>query len=158
MNQQTIRQIRRWTAFIMFAIVISGLTAFPIETELKWLDGYSGSLPDKLAGWIHRVLSGVRETNSSFPFLAYATDWLAFAHLVIALVFIGVWKDPVRNQWIVNWAILCCILVFPLAFIAGPIRGIPFFHQLIDCSFGAFGLIPLLIIRNKIKTLERSPG
>jgi hypothetical protein len=44
--------------------------------------------------------------------------------------------------------------VFPLAFICGPIRDIPFYHQLIDCSFGAIGLIPLVYVRNKIKRIE----
>jgi len=46
-----------------------------------------------------------------------------------------------------------CIMVIPLAFIAGPIRQIPFFWQLIDCSFGVLGIIPLYTCY-KIKKLE----
>jgi hypothetical protein len=86
--------------------------------------------------------------------LAYGYDWLAFAHIVIAMAFIGPLKDPVRNKWIIDWAILACIAVIPLAFIAGPIRQIPFFHILIDCSFGVIGLVPLFVCKSWIKKLE----
>ena len=34
-----------------------------------------------------------------YPLLAYGTDWLAFSHLVLAVVFLGAWRDPVRNRW-----------------------------------------------------------
>jgi len=37
--------------------------------------------------------------------------------------------------------------------IAGPVRQIPIFHIIIDCSFGVAGIIPLLICRNWIKKL-----
>jgi hypothetical protein len=70
------------------------------------------------------------------------------------LIFVGPLRDPVRNKWVIDWAIISCLLVFPLAFMAGPVRGIPFFHILIDCSFGAIGIVPLLIVRKKIKKLE----
>ena len=88
--------------------------------------------------------------------LAYGFDWLAFAHIVIAMAFIGPLKDPVKNKWIIDWAILACLAIIPLAFIAGPIRHIPIFHILIDCSFGVIGLIPLLICRKMIKQLEKN--
>jgi hypothetical protein len=59
--------------------------------------------------------------------LAYGTDWLAFAHLVIAIAFLGPLKDPVRNIWVVEFGMIACLLVIPLALICGPIRGIPFY-------------------------------
>ncbi len=80
---------------------------------------------------------------------------MAFAHIVIATAFIGPLRDPVRNKWIIDWAMLACIGVFPLAFIAGNVRGIPWFHIFIDCSFGVVGLIPLAIVRKWINQLER---
>jgi hypothetical protein len=89
------------------------------------------------------------------PFLAYGTDWLAFAHLVIAVAFIGPFIDPVRNKWIITFGLISCAGVIPLALIAGPIRGIPFPWRLIDCSFGIFGCIPLLRCRSLILDLER---
>jgi hypothetical protein len=33
-----------------------------------------------LLRWIERVSQGVSEINRRYPFLAYGTDWLAFAH------------------------------------------------------------------------------
>ena len=49
---------------------------------------------------------------------------------------------------------IACVLVIPLALIAGPIRGIPFFWQIVDCSFGVFGIIPLWYCRRMIQRLE----
>jgi len=62
----------------------------------------------------------------------------------------------VRNKFIVNVGIVACIAVFPLAFICGPIRDIPFYHQIIDCCFGLFGVIPLLYIKYQIRLLEKN--
>jgi hypothetical protein len=45
-------------------------------------------------------------------------------------------------------------MIIPQAFIAGYARGIPFYWQLIDCSFGVIGLIPLTIVCHKIEELE----
>ena len=50
---------------------------------------------------------------------------------------------------------LACIAIIPLAFIAGPVRGIPFYWKCIDCSFSVFGIIPLYLLRNWIKKLEK---
>ena len=94
--------------------------------------------------------------NQTPDVILYGTDWLAFAHLVIALFFIGVYIDPVKNKFNVVVGMIACAGVFPLAFIMGPLRGIPFFHQLIDCSFGVLGLIPLMIVYKKIKKLENA--
>lgn len=94
--------------------------------------------------------------------MSYGTDWLAFAHIVIAVVFIGPLKDPVRNVWVIQFGMIACILIIPLALICGPIRQIPFYWQLIDCSFGVIGIIPLykcyqLIRRLENQTLEIKP-
>ena len=159
MNEKILRrQIRNWIIFFMVAITLSGITAFPIETEMKFLNSYSEIFPVAMQEWIEKIYTGVREANNSYPFLMYGTDWLAFAHIVIALIFIGPLRHPVRNKWVIDWAIISCLLVFPLAFIAGPIRDIPLFHILIDCSFGAIGIIPLVIVRKRIKQLELLTG
>jgi len=79
--------------------------------------------------------------------MAYGTDWLAFGHLVIATAFIGPLRDPVRNKWIIDWGLIACVGVLPLALICGPLRGIPFYWRLIDCSFGFVGAIPFRIRR-----------
>ena len=142
--------------FFMVALVLSGATAFPVETELHWLLSHPSLVPSFASNWLQNVYDALKETNAKYPMLAYGYDWLAFAHLVIAMMFIGPLKDPVKNAWVIDWAILACIAIFPLAFIAGPVRNIPFFHILIDCSFGLIGLIPLLICKRWIKQLANN--
>lgn len=121
------KQIRNWILFFIIGITLSGLTSFLLETELTFLERHSGFFPSFMKDWIQRVSSGIRETNASFPFLSYGTDWLAFAHLIIALLFLGPLQNPIQNKWVIDWGVLCCLLVFPVALIAGPIRQIPFF-------------------------------
>ncbi len=133
------RSIRLWMAFFILSLLLSGLTAFPIETELQWLLSIATESNSPLYHWLRDTYTAVSSTNKAFPTLAYACDWLAFAHIVLAIVFIGPFVDPVRNIWVIQFGCIACILVLPLAFIAGPLRHIPFFWQLIDCSFGVMG-------------------
>ena len=146
-------------AIIIFIILLmlSGITAMPVYTEMQWLMQQHWFADDSLIGaWFQAVWLGVQTMNEDFPFMFYGYDWLAFAHIIIGLAFIGPYKDPVKNKWVIEWAILCCYCVIPLAFIMGPLRGIPWFHILIDCSFGIFGLIPLYMERSWIRRLEKS--
>lgn len=155
-------------AVFMVGLIVSGLTAFPLETELRVLCSIVGvdpaAPPSDYAGlqhWIAVVAEGLRETYAKYPFIAYGTDWLAFAHLVIAIAFIGPYIDPVRNSWVVTFGIIACLGVIPLALIAGAIRQIPFCWRLIDCSFGIFGIIPLMLVRKDtilLQTLEVNAG
>lgn len=108
-----------------------------------------------LKGWIVQVRDGLNATETGYPYLFYGTDWLAFAHLVIAMLFIGPVKEPVRNVWVVKWGVMACIAVLPLALICGPIRGIPFYWTLIDCSFGVVAVVPLQICLRNIGLLEQ---
>lgn len=149
-------KIRRWIVFFMIALVLSGLTAFALETELGWLvSGWPLTRGGALYGWIERVYAALRDMNGRYPFLAYGYDWLAFAHLVIAVAFIGPLRDPVRNKWVIEFGLIACVMVFPLAFFAGAVRGIPVWWRLIDCSFGVVGFVPLLVCRHAIGKLER---
>jgi hypothetical protein len=102
------------------------------------------------------VRDGLRDTYVHYPWNAYGTDWLAFAHVVIALFFIGPWLEPVRNVWVLKAGLMACLLVIPLALLAGPLRGIPFGWQLIDCSFGVIGAVPLVYCLSITRRLERS--
>src|ERR1700722_8448492 len=82
------------------------------------------------------VRDGLRDSYGRYPWMAYSTDWLAFAHLVIAVFFVGPLVNPVRNVWVLWAGLVACVLVIPLAMICGSIRHIPLGWQLIDCSFG----------------------
>ncbi len=148
-------KIRLLIIFFIIALILSGVTAFPVESELQWLLNRPSLIPNAFEPWLQDCYNALKETNTKYPMLAYGYDWLAFAHIVIAMAFIGPLKDPVKNKWIIDWAILACIAVLPLAFMAGPIRHIPMFHILIDCSFGLIGLVPLIICKRMINKLER---
>jgi hypothetical protein len=160
-----LRRIRFWLLVFIVGLVLSGITAFPLRSEVAWLDSllHAGWLRPAaertgLLEWIERVDRAISITDSNFPFLAYGTDWLAFAHLVIAVAFIGPLLDPLRNKWVIVFGLIACAGVIPLALIAGPIRGIPFAWRLIDCSFGLFGSIPLAICLRHMRHIERGPA
>ena len=158
-----IRRIRILLGLFVFGLVVSGLTAFPIRMETVILNGIVGegsptqSWWPALATWISFVHRGVLDTSQTYPFLLYGTDWLAFAHIVIAVAFIGPLRDPVRNIWVVEFGMIACVLVIPLALICGPIRGIPFFWRLIDCSFGIVGIVPLVLAWYLIRRIPQWP-
>jgi hypothetical protein len=149
------KRIRNLITLFIVSLVISGVTAFPIETELALVSSNISSFPEYLQQWMSTVYFAVKSTNDHYPYLSYGTDWLAFAHIVIAVAFIGPLKDPVRNIWVIEFGMISCIMVFPLAFIAGPVRGIPFYWQLIDCSFGVIGFALLYFCYRNILKLEK---
>ncbi len=153
-EKQLKTRIRNWIVLFIVLLLLSGITAFPLETELAFLSSHSSLFPQFIQDWLTEIYMAVKTTNANYPYLLYGTDWLAFAHIVIATAFIGPLIDPVKNIWIIQFGMIACIMVFPLALIAGPIRHIPVYWRLIDCSFGVFGIIPLYICYKYIKQLE----
>jgi hypothetical protein len=168
--QILIRRIRWLLAFFVLGLVLSGLTAFPIQVEIetlaRTLDIPSNASPDDYTGlwhWIALVREGIQRTNADYPFMAYGTDWLAFSHLIIAVAFIGPFRDPLRNRWVITFGLIACVAVIPTALICGHFRGIPFYWQLIDCSFGLIAAVPLWLCRmyivelSKMQSRQREP-
>jgi hypothetical protein len=163
LQSHRLRAIRFWLGVVMAGLILSGVTAFPLETELHFFLVLLQSAPLRsfaelthLLPWISRVHDALASTNRHYPFLAYGTDWLAFAHLVIAVAFIGPYRDPLRNKWVITFGLIACAGVIPLALIAGQVRGLPIVWRLIDCSFGTFGAIPLIFCRRHILEMERA--
>ena len=160
-RQALLWRTRAILIFFTVGLVAAGLTAFPLRWELDVLAGWVGVAPDAppadysgLQNWIATVRQALGETYGRYPFMAYGTDWLAFAHIVIGLAFIGAVRDPVRNLWVITWGMIACVLVVPLALVCGTLRGIPFYWQVIDCSFGVFGIIPLWLARRYAQELQ----
>ena len=157
----TLRQIRLSILIVIIGLVLSGVTAFPLLHEMNWISGViAGESKDParhegFVKWILTVREGLEATYDQFPFIAYGTDWLAFAHLMIALFVILPWRDPVRYVGVLHIGVVMSLLVIPLAHICGPIRGIPFWWRRIDCSFGIFCLPPLWFALLKIRLLDR---
>ena len=132
------------------ALILSGVTAFPLLTELRLLGRWIGvAAPERYAEvtglqhWIGYVLYGLEETHRRFPFLAYGTDWLAFGHICIAIFFVRPFFHPHDSGWVLKCGLVCCAAVVPLAAIAGEVRGIPIYWRALDCSFGLLGAWPL---------------
>ena len=134
-----LKQIRIAVGIVIFGLVISG--------------HYQPELHTGLVHWILTVREGLEVTYQKYPFIAYGTDWLAFAHLMIALFFILPWQDPVRYEGVLKVGVAASLGVIPLAFICGPLRGIPLGWRIIDCSFGLLCLPPLLFALRKVRAL-----
>ena len=155
------RRVRALLVFFILALAVSGITAIPLQWELTILNRLAGpesaigSILPRMAEWISRVNEGVQNGYGQYPFLAYGTDWLAFAHIVIAIAFIGPLRDPLKNLWVIEFGMIACALIIPWTLLLGSLRGIPFFWMLIDMSFGVFGFIPLWFVRREILAVER---
>jgi hypothetical protein len=149
-------RIRLCTCTVTGGLFLSGITAFPIEAELRWLVGVLQ--PDgAFYAWINKIYYSVHQTNLHYPYLSYGTDWLAFAHLLLAILFAGTLKCPVKNQWVIEFGIIASVAIFPLAFIAGGMRQVPVFWRLIDCSFGVVSLsllLPCYVMIKKLKEIK----
>jgi hypothetical protein len=163
MNREQIlrRRIKYLTWLFIIGLFLSGVTAIPLEWELgllvKWfgLEGQTSQTAGSGFGsWILVVYESLRDVAARHQFLFYGTDWLAFGHFMIALSFVGVLREPVRNRWLFDFGLMACVLVIPFALIFGGIRGIPFWWRLVDCSFGVFGFVPLWLCRKWAKELE----
>ncbi len=165
-RQKLERRFRIVLALFMLALVLSGITAFPLLTELRLLAETLGVPPESrqlhsedLRDWIGYVHEGLEESYEKYPFLAYGTDWLAFAHIVIAVFFVGPLIRPTEYNWTLVSGMIACVGVLFLALICGPMRGIPLFWRLIDCSFGVFGILPLAycyVVSRKLNSLPTS--
>ncbi len=149
---KTKKQIQLGLILFTMLLALSGITAFPLQTEIDFLMNHRHWFPSFFQHWIMQLYNNITATPQV---MLYGTDWLAFAHIVIALFFIPVFLNPIKYAINLRMAQIACVLVFPLAFICGPIRGIPFFHQLIDCSFGVLGFLLLAFIYKRIQNLEK---
>lgn len=143
------RRLRNGTAFLMLGLVLSGVTAIPIPTEMAIAGRIlgpdmtaGGILPAFMAQWARQLRDGIQATQEAAPFMFYGTDWLAFGHFVIAGAFVGALRDPVRNRWLFKFGMAACVAVPLWAAAFGSIRDIPWWWRLVDASFGFIGFIP----------------
>jgi hypothetical protein len=157
------RRIKALTWLFIVGLVFSGATAIPLQSEINWLAKFTDA--ERLAAgsagapiwalWLVKVQAALHKTGANHPILFYGTDWLAFGHFVIAIAFVGVLRDPVRNRWLYDFGLIACMLVIPYALVFGAIRGVPVWWWLIDCSFGVLGFAPLWLCRKWTGELAR---
>jgi hypothetical protein len=148
-----LNRIRLLLLFFIVSLFISGLTAIPVAPELHWLLKH---LPENSAAAIlfHTVLNAYMEVQDKYHFLLYGYDWLAFAHFVLAILFIGPYQNPIQNIWVIQFGLIACVLVIPFALIAGSLRGLPLWWRLGDCAFGVIGFGVLWACYKLIKQLK----
>jgi hypothetical protein len=152
-HETTLRKrIYALTCLMIVGLVVGGVTAIPLKTELDLLARVL-SAPE--GSWIGKIREAIHAVDAQFPFLFYGTDWLAFGHFVIAVAFIGALRHPIRNRWLFDFGLIACAMVIPYALIMGAARGIPLWWRLIDCSFGVLGAIPMLLCRRYARELEQ---
>ena len=60
-------RIRAWLILFIVGLALSGITAFPIETELGFLVRHAGAFPATVANWITTVYNAVHDTNAKYP-------------------------------------------------------------------------------------------
>ena len=155
-----VNQLRRaqWMlGIVAFGLFVSGVTVWPAVPELKAAVRIAWGVSEptgQLHAFVLRAIEGLESVQANYPFMLYAHDWLAFAHIVLAIVFAGAARDPVRNIWIVQCGLIMCALVPVLAGICIPIRGLPFCWFWIDLAFAPAAALPLWIALRDIRRVE----
>lgn len=143
---------------VALGLFLAGVTVWPVIWELKtavrlvWGEGQPAN---ELHQFILQAIRGIESVKANQPFLLYAHDWLAFAHIMLAILFAGAIRDPVRNVWIVQCGLIMCASVPILAGVCIPLRGIPVFWFWIDFAFAPAAALPLLIALRDIRSLQK---
>jgi hypothetical protein len=143
---------------VALGLLLSGVTIWPMEWELstaiRLLWGSAPASDGTVHAFLLRVLDAWRTTARDTPFLLYGFDWLAYAHLMLAVLFAMVLKDPVRNVLVLRFGLVCCACVPILAGACIPLRGIPLPWFLLDASFAPACALPLWIALRDVRRLE----
>ena len=152
----------RWMlGIVVFGLLVSGITIWPAVPELKFgvrsIWG-AGEPTGAVHQFVVQAIAALELVETQYPFLLYAHDWLAFAHIVLAILFAGAMRDPVRNVWVVQCGLIMCALVPVLAGICIPLRGLPWQWFWIDFAFAPAAGLPLWIALRDIRRVEKAGG
>ena len=154
---QNMQRAKWMLGIVCFGLLVSGITVWPAVPELRWavrLAWGEGAPTGVLHSFVLQAIAGLESVEAHYPFLLYAHDWLAFAHIVLAILFAGAMRDPVKNIWIVQCGLIMCALVPVLAGICIPLRGLPWRWFWIDLAFAPAAALPLWIAFMDIKKAE----
>lgn len=148
------RKIKAALILTIVGLIISGLSAFPLLLELKIALHFKHFLPTFLIQWWMQVMQAIKYTHDNYPLVLYGYDWLGFAHFLIAIAFFGPLRDPIKNQWVVQWGMIASALTIVMALIAERFRDIPFFWSVIDAVIGVGAFIILWLANKWINELK----
>jgi len=121
---KSLKSAKYMIGIVAFDLLVSSVTIRPMVNELKLMVriiGGDSAATGHLHGFLLRIIEGIEEVNAAYPFLFYGYDGLAFAHIVLAILFMGAMRDPVRNVWVVQFGLVACALIPILAGISIPI-------------------------------------
>jgi hypothetical protein len=139
------RKIRMATWVTIIGLVINGLTALSLSRDLSVALSFKSLLPDSFYNWFVTVQAAVTDTKAHYAFMLYGYDWLGFAHLFIAIAFIGVLKDPIKNEWVVQFGMIVSALTVVIALLFERLRDIPFTWSMVDVVIGIGAFIILYL-------------
>jgi hypothetical protein len=152
--------VARWMlGIVALGLFLSGVTVWPAVSELKAAVDllWGGQEPiGLLHSFVLEAIRGLETMKANYPFLLYAHDWLAFAHIVLAIMFAGAIRDPVRNKWIVQCGLIMCALVPVLAGVCIPLRGLPLRWFWVDSAFAVCAAVPLWVANRAIRQVEKA--
>lgn len=143
---------------VSFGLFVSGVTVWPAVSELRIALGILESIGlggSDLHNFVEQIRNSLIAINQEHPQIMYGYDWLAFAHICLAILFFGAVKDPVRNRWIIECGLIMCALIPVLGAICIPYRQIPFYWFWVDFAFAPAAALPLIIALRDVRRLER---
>jgi hypothetical protein len=135
-------QKARWSLIVFTVCLLAvGLSVFPLDAILSRLLPWSQHyFPQAvLTSFLSEIAAAYYYNREHYPFMLYTLDWLGYAHLMIALVFIGPIRDPHRNVWVIEFGQMACLLTLPAIWLFGWLHQLPWQWSLLDCSFGLIG-------------------
>ena len=152
-------RIRLCLGILIAILLVNGITGFSLirgsEACLNILARTAHlSAGSPLFDWLSQVHHALVVSAGSTPFLAYSTDSLALAYILFALLFLGPYRDPVRNQWVINFGLVGCLAILLLAAIAGPLRGVAVSWRMVNACFALACALPLLLCRHYLSLLK----
>ncbi len=160
-QMQLRRRIQTFAWVMVLGLFLNGIAAIPLQTQV---DAAARVMkvehlnPDQAASsftkWLLVVRDALHYNNTKFPFVAYGTDWLGFALIVMAVAFFGCVQHPLRNAWLFRVGMIASVMLIPWALIVGEVRGVPLGWRLIDCAFGVVGFVPCLLAWRASRDLE----
>ncbi len=152
--------IRLWLALFMFLLILSGTALLaPFRTlDLLGVSFLTTIFPQGHSAWLLGLKKALIVAHEQYPYLVFLSDWLFFAHVAIAIAFIGPFRQPLRNRWVIDFGLIVCGLVIPATLIFGALRDIPWYWQVFDMTFGAGGVLLLMIVRRMVRRLEPDKG
>jgi hypothetical protein len=156
---KSLKRAKYMIGIVAFGLLVSAVTIWPMVKELKLMVriiGGDSAATGHLHGFLLRVIEGIEEVNAAYPFLFYGYDWLAFAHIVLAILFMGAMRDPVRNVWVVQFGLIACALIPILAGISIPLRGLPWWWFWVDFAFAPAAAIPLWVALRDIRNTSNT--